>query len=136
MGDDAKPESAEQGIRTPEQILKQAILDTKRLDEESQEALTRGDSEATQAKLRERAMIVAGLPDRVQQAQVQTGRNFPDGAIEELRSFQYVAQKALDRNGAYVLGLVLFDVDSRGNKLNILEQLVNQLYPKNSPEQS
>lgn len=118
--------------KTPEQILKQAVLDTRKFDEESQKALKLKDGEMVMDKLKERAKVVAELPEKVYKAETLTGLKVPEDEMETLRSLQYIARKAMERGKAYELGLILLDM--QGNQKigepNLLEQIVNRLYPQ------
>lgn len=132
MFKDANQEKGEKVVQTPEQILKQAVLYTTKLDKESQEALRRKDGEGVRNKLTQRARVISDLPEKVSQAGALTGHKVPEDELETLRSLQYIAQKALDRGNAYELGLILTDTlgGSEIGKPNLLEQLVNRLFPQ------
>jgi len=131
MSTDDTREKGELAVQTPEQILKQAVLDTKNLDKESQKALRLKDEEGVRNKLKQRAGIVAQLPERVAQAESLTGLKVPEDEMETLRFLQHFAQKALERGNAYELGLVLTGMrGAKTGKLNLLDQLVNRLYPQ------
>ena len=56
----------------------------------------------------------------------------PEDEMAYLRSLQYIAQKALERGNVYELGLILTDTlgGSKKGEPNLLEQLVNRLYPQ------
>jgi hypothetical protein len=129
---DDNQEKREKVVQTPEQILKQAVLDTRRFDEERQAAEDSRDGEGIRNKLKERAEVVAGLPDRISEAEVLTGQKLPEDKMETLRSLQNIARKALERGNVYELGMVLTDTQRTPNtgELNLLEQLVNRLYPQ------
>ena len=129
---DVNQEKGEIAVQTPEQILKQAVLDTRRFDKEHQAAMDSRDSEGIKNMLKARAEVVAGLPERISEAEVLTGQKLPEDEMETLRSLQYIAQKALERGNVYELGLILLDMQSNqkiGNP-NLLEQIVNRLYPQ------
>lgn len=115
-------------IESPEQVLKQAIVNSKRLDEESQEALQEGDSETVRKKLRERAEVVADLPEKILDAQAKTGQEFPQGELENLRGLQLIAERALEGGGAFEIGSILSERDSKTGEPNLLEQIANRLY--------
>ena len=132
MPKDANQEKGEIVVQTPEQILRQAVFDTRRFDEERQVAENSRDGEGIKNKLKESAEVVAGLPERISEAEVLTGQKLPEDEMETLRSLQYIAQKALERGNVYELGLILLDMQSNqkiGNP-NLLEQIVNRLYPQ------
>ena len=133
MGNDDEPGSKERQVtQTSELILKQAVLDTRRFDEERQVAENLRDGEGIKNKLKERARVVAGLPERVSQAELLTGQKLPEDEMAYLRSLQYIAQKALERGNVYELGLILTDTlgGSKKGEPNLLEQLVSRLYPQ------
>lgn len=129
---DNTQEKGENVLQTPEQILKQAVLDAKKLDKESQKALKLKDEEGVKNKLKQRARVIAELPEKVSQAESLTGLKVPEDEMETLRSLQRIAQKALEREGVYELGLILTDTlgGTKIGKPNLLEQLVNRLYPQ------
>lgn len=129
---DTNQEKGEIVVQTPEQILKQAVLDIKKLDEESEKALELKDGEAAKNKLIQRARIVAEIPEKVSQAEASTGIRVPEDEMDTLRSLQYIAQEALERGNGYELGLILLDMRAKQKigELNLLEQLVNRLYPQ------
>ena len=129
---DDSQEKGELVIQTPEQILKQAVLNTRRFDEERQAAENSRDGEGIKNKLKERAEVVAGLPEKLAQAESLTGLKIPEDEMQILLSLKDIAQKALERGGAYELGLLLTDMQgsTRIGKPNLLEQLVNRLYPQ------
>lgn len=131
MFTDDTREKREVVMQTPEQILRQAVLDTTRLDEESRKAFELKDGEMVKNKLKQRAGVVAELPEKVLQAEALTGLKVPEDEMETLHSLQDIAQKALERGNAYELGLILTDLQggSKIGKPNLLEQLVNRLYP-------
>ncbi|MEK7092157.1 MAG: hypothetical protein AAB907_00870 [Patescibacteria group bacterium] len=134
MGNDDEPGSKERQVtQTSELILKQAVLDTRRFDEERQVAENLRNGEGIKNKLKERARVVAGLPERVSQAELLTGQKLPEDEMAYLRSLQYIAQKALERGNVYELGLILTDTlgGLKKGEPNLLEQLVNRLYPQN-----
>ena len=128
---DDNQEEREKMVQTPEQILKQAVLDAKKLDKESQKALKLKDAEGFKNKLQQRARIIAELPEKVSQAESLTGLKVPEDEMETLRFLQYFAQKALERGNAYALGVILIDTKfkQKGGP-NLLEQLVNRLHPQ------
>jgi len=129
---DDTQEKGELARETPEQILKQAVSATRKLDEDSQKSLVLKDGEGFKSKLQQRARVVAELPEKVAWAASLTGLRVPEDEMETLRSLQDIAQKALERGGAYELGLILTDTlgGTRIGKPNLLEQLVNRLYPQ------
>lgn len=132
MVNDADQENGEIVVRTPEQILKQAVLDIRRLDVDSQKVWELRIGPEVKDKLKERARIIVELPERISESEVLTGQKLPEDEMEDLRSMQYLAQEALKRGNAYELGLILTDTQgpSDVDKPNLLEQLVNRLYPQ------
>ena len=129
---DDSQEKGELARETPEQILKEAVLDTRRLDEDSQKALMLKDGKGFKSKLQQRALVVVGLPEKISQATSLTGLGIPDDEMATLNSLKDIAQKALERGNAYELGLVLTDTlgGTEIDKPNLLEQLVYRLYPQ------
>ncbi|MFV1917785.1 MAG: hypothetical protein ACC618_04885 [Patescibacteria group bacterium] len=122
-----------QAIQTPERILKQAVLDTNKLDEEHLEALKVRDSETVRRKLKERAEIVAQLPERIIDAQAETGQEFPEDELKDLRDLQFIAEEALKRGKAFELGVILdYERGSKENEPNLLEQITNRLYSQSN----
>lgn len=123
-------EKGEVVAQTPEQILRQAVLDCRRFDEERQAAENSRDGEGIRNKLKKRAEVVAELPEKISQAETLSGLKVPEDEMETLRSLQDRARKALERGSVYELGLVLTDTQGNSNigEANLLEQLVNRLY--------
>jgi hypothetical protein len=129
---DDNQEEREKVVQTPEQILKQAVLDTRRFDEERQAAENSRDGERIKNRLKARAEVVAGLPERISAAEVLTGLKVPEDEMGILLDLQDIARKALERGKFYELGLILEDTlgGTRKGEPNLLEQLVNRLYPQ------
>src|SRR3990167_2515720 len=127
---DDSQEKGELARQTPEQILKEAVLDTRRLDEDSQKALMLKDGEGFKSKLQQRALVVVGLPEKISQATSLTGLGIPDDEMATLNSLKDIAKETLEQGSAYKLGLILADTLGGTDKPNLLEQLVNRLYPQ------
>ena len=133
---DTNEERGEVEIQTPEQILKQAVLDTRELDEERQKAEDVRDGKGIMIQLKERAEVIAGLPERISEAGRITGQEVSEDDMYILLSLQYIAQEALEGGRAHKLGMILTDTQggSEIGKPNLLEQLVNRLYPQSPPK--
>ena len=116
-------------LDTPELILKDAVLRSKKLDEESQRALSQEDTVMCRQKLVERARLIADLPARIKQV-IEKEQSFPEEELRQLENFSELANKGLKDGRSFVLGVLLKpDKGSLESGPNLLEELVNQLYP-------
>jgi hypothetical protein len=117
---------------TPELILKDAVLRSKRLDEESQIALSKKDTVMCKRRLVERARLIADLPVRVKETMAK-GQSFPEEGLRQLEDFSELAQKALEDGRTFGLSVILKpDRGSKESEPNLLEELVDKLYPPKS----
>lgn len=130
MLNDSNQETRESVVKTPEQILKQAVLDTKRLDVNPQEVWELRIGPEVKDKLKERARIIVDLPERISKAQVLTGIMLPENVMEDLLSLQEIAQEALKGGHVLEIGSILEDKGSKVGEANRLEEIVNRLYPQ------
>lgn len=124
MAEDLK----EPTLDTPELILKDAVLRSKKLDTEADEALSQNDAATCRQKLAARAELVAGLPARVRETMAR-GQSFPEDGLGQLEDFSVLANKALKDGRPFALSVFLTPKGSLAGEPNPLEELVNGLYP-------
>lgn len=124
----AEEDQKELVLNTPELILKDAVLRFKKLDEESQRALSQKDTATCRQKLIERAVLIADLPTRIGQV-IDRGQSFPEEEFRQLVDFSELANRSLKNGGSFVLGVLLKPRGSSESEPNLLEELVNKLYP-------
>lgn len=124
MAEDLK----EPTIDTPELILKDAVLRSKKLDAEADEALSRNDAATCRQKLAERARLIADLPLSVKEAMAK-GQSFPEDGLRQLDDFSALANKALKDGRPFVLSAFLTPKGSSVGEPSPLEKLVSGLYP-------
>ena len=126
----AEEDQKEPVLNTPELILKDAVLISDRLDMEAQEALSWGGGDAVtcRQKLEKRARLIVELPDRVREA-MKKGQSFPEGELGELDNLAELANRALKDGRPFALGAFLKPRGSLEGEPNLLEELVNELYP-------
>lgn len=124
----AEEDQKESVLDTPELILKDAVLRFKKLDEESQWALSQKDTATCRQKLIERARLITDLPDRIKQV-IEGGQSFPEEEFRQLEDFSELANRGLKNGGSFVLGVLLKPQGSLESEPNLLEELVNKLYP-------
>ena len=116
-------------LDTPELILKNAVLRFKKLDEEAEEVLSQEDTVMCRQKLVERAKLIADLPARIKQV-MERGQNFSEEGLHQLEDFSELAKKGLEDGGSFVFGVLLKpDKGFLESEPNLLEELVNKLYP-------
>ena len=90
-------EMAETVVQIPEQILKQAVSSTRKLEEERQAAENSRNDEDIKNKLMERAEVVAELPEKVSQAASLIGLRVPDDEMAILYSQGYCSKSTAAR---------------------------------------
>lgn len=116
-------------LDTPELILKNAVLKFKKLDEEAEEALSQEDTVMCRQKLVERARLIVDLPARIKQV-MEGGQSFPEEELHQLEDFSELASKGLKDGRSFAVGVFLKpEKGSLESEPNLLEELVNKLYP-------
>lgn len=125
---------------TPEEILRYTVSQFNQLENQADEAIIRTDLATRRQKLIERARLIADLPDKIR-ATFEKGKDFPNGELETLESFAelarerlHLAQQANEKSkagGDFALSTLLIEKGKVKGEPNLLEELVNRLYPPN-----
>jgi len=115
-------------LDTPELILKDAVLNFKKLDDEADKALSQEDVVMCRQKLVERAKLIADLPVRIKQV-MERGQSFPEEGLRQLEDFSELANRGLKDGRPFALGAFLKPRGSSVGGPNPLEELVDELYP-------
>jgi hypothetical protein len=118
--------------KTPEEILKSAVLQFSELGKRADEA---GRKEDRDKLLLERAKLIISLPQKIQEMK-DRGLPFDDSAMENLEGFSLLAKSAIAyyelkelQNDTFLLKELLADrYESQGSP-NLLEKVVNELFP-------
>jgi len=110
-------------------LLEQSVLQTNRFDEEADTALYDKSSPAEyRTKLRERATVIAELPDKIQRL-VGQGESIPENELVDLRNLAFSAREALEGKNDLYLAAFLSRRGSKVSDPNLLEEILERLYP-------
>lgn len=121
-------------LDTPELILKDAIVRFRKLDDEAHDALYQErDAVKHRQKLIERTRLIADLPAKVVQL-MEKGQSFPEEKLQELKFFSALAHEGLKNGKTFALRVILIPRGSRVGDPNLLEELVNELYPSSKTD--
>lgn len=125
----AEQDPKEPVLDTPELILKDAVLRSKKLDAEAQKAISqKGDVATYRQKLAERANLIAGLFTRVKETMAK-GQSFSEGELNQLEILSEFAGRAVEDGRPFTLSTILTPRPFLVGGPNLLEELVNGLYP-------
>jgi len=124
----AEEDREELVLDTPELILKDAVSKFDGLDIEAQKALSQKDAAKYRQKLVERAKLIADLPARVKEV-VERGQSFPEEGLHQLEDLSTLANERLKDGRSFGLSVFLTPRGSSKGEPNLLEELVNELYP-------
>ena len=112
---------------TPENILKSATSRFNRLEEKADQAMVK-NPELRHQKLVERAEMMASLPDKISEI-LEKRESFPKQELDRLEEFAHLANERLEMGSDIALSTLLIPRGTKVGEPNLLEKMVNRLYP-------
>lgn len=117
-------------ITSPREEIYDTIKRCQELDQAAYSALTDKRIEDNLELLRQRAQLVASLPERIQEATTRSEENVPPQLLRDLGIFADHAKEALAENKSFMIASALDLAPGRkiGEPFD-LEKLMKQYYP-------
>jgi len=119
LGRNGSKDKDEAMVRGKE-ILEGANGAWRRLKNEAYRALILGDAAARLKKLVEATRIIVDLPERVKDL-------IPEEPFREILTLSVEAKRAIEDNGDFAMGVLLYEHGSQKGDPNILEKIIQKL---------
>lgn len=113
--------------QSPEEILRDAVLRVKALEEKWQNALEQRNGKLAGNAMVEKGKIVRTLPKTIKQS-MEAGNPFPEDKLNDLEHCAQQADEFIRHKNSP--GLIFLLYLPLGAKKNIFEEIIEELYPE------